>query len=57
MTAPWRISAKLAAVPEIYSKIVPHDIAELIKEAKSLHPELAMDVNRYEAAAQAISSN
>lgn len=46
----WSISARLAAVPEIYQKIVPGDLAELIQEAKALHPAMADGAKRREEA-------
>lgn len=49
----WSISARLAAAPEIYLKIVPNDLAELVREAKDLHPEMAVGAKRREEAVQA----
>lgn len=37
----WSISARLAAVSDAYAPIVPIDLADLIREAKTLHPEVA----------------
>jgi hypothetical protein len=37
----WSISARLAALPPDYDDQVPSVIAQLISEAKSLHPEMS----------------
>ena len=46
----WSLSARLAAVSDLYLLIVPSDLADLIKESKMLHPEIAHHaVRRYAA--------
>jgi hypothetical protein len=46
----WSLSARLAAIPYLYTKIVPSDLADLIKEAKMLHPEVAHHADRRDEA-------
>ena len=46
----WSLSARLAAVSDLYVLIVPSDLADLIKEAKMLHPEAAHHAVRRDAA-------
>lgn len=46
----WSLSARLAAVSDLYVLIVPSDLADLIKEAKMLHPEIAHHAVRRDAA-------
>ncbi|MEX3630517.1 MAG: hypothetical protein VB138_14820 [Burkholderia sp.] len=36
------ITSQLAAVPDAYLAFLPHDICDLIRQAKSLHGEIAM---------------
>lgn len=37
----WSITARLAAVPGSYLEQVPPEVAKLIREAKTLHPQMA----------------
>lgn len=46
----WSLTARLAAVPDLYPMIVPTDLADLIRDAKLLHPEVAQHAIRRDAA-------
>jgi hypothetical protein len=46
----WGLTARLAAVPDLYPMIVPTDLADLIRDAKLLHPEIAQHAIRRDAA-------
>lgn len=37
----WQISSQLAAVPPDFEKLVPPQIAALIRAARDLHPQMA----------------
>lgn len=45
----WSISARLAAVSPRVCELVPQEIADLINEARSLHPEMAEGADRRDA--------
>lgn len=42
----WSLSARLAAVSDLYLMIIPSDLADLVREAKQLHPEVAYHASR-----------
>lgn len=46
----WSLSARLASVPDFYTMIVPSDLADLVREAKQLHPEVAHHASRRDQA-------
>lgn len=46
----WSLSARLASVPDFYTMIVPTDLADLVREAKQLHPEVAYHASRRDLA-------
>lgn len=46
----WSLSTKLAAMPDYYTMIVPSDLADLVREAKQLHPEVAYHASRRDLA-------
>lgn len=46
----WCLTARLASVSDLYPMIVPTDLADLIREAKLLHPEVAQHAIRRDAA-------
>jgi hypothetical protein len=48
----WSLSTKLAAMPDYYTMIVPSDLADLVREAKQLHPEVAYHASRRDLAVQ-----
>lgn len=48
----WSLSARLASVPAVYQMIVPSDLAELVREAKDMHPAMAAGAKRREEAVQ-----
>ncbi len=37
----WSISSELAALPEVYLRLFPPDVALIVEQAKSLHPVVA----------------
>lgn len=48
----WNVSCSLAALSRNVLTQVPSDVAEIIRQAKSLHPQMAVGADRRDAQAQ-----